>query len=212
MTPLHHTKPWLLATAAATVLTLTILSGWTDASQPAPGLQVRTINLPAVLESLDERGDAEILLQGTRNDILERDEERQAQINAIKADVEEAGDGGRSEELLDTLEMKILQRNLWMQFVQREMALERALLLEDLYRKIHTEVKVMSSEPGGFELVLTNDAGVDFIYNEKSQLTQEQQLMQQIGSKRIFFASSNEDLTSELIVRMNLEYAKERGR
>ena len=107
--------------------------------------------------------------------------------------------------------MKILQRNLWMQFVQREMALERALLLEDLYRKIHTEVKVMSSEQG-FDLVLFNDAGVDFIYSEKSQLTQEQQLMQQIGSKRIFFASSNEELTSELIVRMNLDYEKERGR
>jgi Skp family chaperone for outer membrane proteins len=211
MTPLHHTKPWLLATVAATVLTLTILSGWTDASQPASGLQVRTIDLAAVLESLDERGDAEMLLQGTRNDILERDEERQAQINAIKADIEEAGDGARSEELLDTLEMKILQRNLWMQFVQREMALERALLLEDLYRKIHTEVKDMSSEQG-FDLVLINDAGVDFSYNEKSQLTQEQQLMQQIGSKRIFFASSNEELTSELIVRMNLDYEKERGR
>ena len=89
--------------------------------------------------------------------------------------------------------------------------MERALLLEDLYRKIYAEVQDMSSEQG-FDLVLINDAGVDFIYNEQSQLTREQQLMQQIGSKRIFFASSNEDLTSELIVRMNLDYEKERGR
>ena len=119
-------------------------------------------------------------------------------------------DDTRSASLQDELDLKILQRMAWLRFTQQEIDIEKSLLLENLFRSMQSAAKELA-EIEGIDLVIIEDADQQFDLLPNSQLSREGQVAQQMTSRRVLYRDSAIDISEELIIRMNNDYAASTG-
>ncbi len=119
-------------------------------------------------------------------------------------------DDQRRTSLQDEIDLKILQRMAWLRFTQQEIDIERALMLQNLFRSMQSAAKELA-EIEGIDLVIIDDAGQQFELLPKSQLSREGQVAQQMTSRRVLYRDSAIDISEELIIRMNNDYAASTG-
>ena len=95
-----------------------------------------------------------------------------------------------------------LDYQAWISFIGDKLDVERALLLQDLYKSINQAIAEMA-EAEGFDLVVVDDSEGELGWNDELKVSREAQTLQQIRSRRVLYRSTTVDVTDDLVARMN---------
>ena len=168
------------------------------------GVSVATVNLGRALDGLEQRADAEIDLRAMQDGIETELETREAKINELKTQLEDVAAEERTS-LEEKIALESLNFQAWLKFVQDKVDVERALLLQDLYRSIKNAVAELA-KTGKYDLVVVDDSKGELTWTADSPITREAQTLQQIRARGMLFASNAIDVTDDLVARMNNEH------
>ncbi len=171
---------------------------------------VATVDMQLVMGGLSERADLMVDLSVNGQAIQEEEKTRAEEIERLAKELEDVVDDQRRASLQDDLDLKILQRMAWLRFTQQEVDIEKSLMLENLFRSMQSAAKELA-EIEGIDLVIIDDAGQQFDLLANSQLSREGQVAQQMTSRRVLYRDSTIDISEELIIRMNNDYAASTG-
>ncbi|MEE3001320.1 MAG: hypothetical protein VX908_01360 [Planctomycetota bacterium] len=171
---------------------------------------VATVDMQLVMGGLSERADLMVDLAANGQTIGEEEKTRAEEIERLAKELEDVVDDQRRTSIQDELDLKILQRMAWLRFTQQEIDIEKSLMLENLFRSMQSAAKELA-EIEGIDLVIIDDAGQQFELLPKSQLSREGQVAQQMTSRRVLYRDSAIDISEELIIRMNNDYAASTG-
>lgn len=166
---------------------------------------VATVDLPAVLEQLNERADAEAKLRTIADEIRQEQETREGEIRDIKNRFENAVDDDERAALEEEAALKALQYQAWLRFATDKLDVERSLLLENLYRTIQAAVTDMA-QASGIDVVVLDDSLNELGVNPELRVSREAQIRQQIIGRRVLYSNPQMNLTEDLVERMNNAY------
>ena len=171
---------------------------------------VATVDMQLVMNGLSERADLQVDLAANSQAIESEEKRRAEEIERLAKELEDVVDGSRRTSLQDELDLKILQRMAWLRFTQQEIDIEKSLMLENLYRSMQSAAKELA-EIEGIDIVIIDDSGQAFDLLPNSQLSREGQVAQQMTSRRALYRDSAIDISEDLIIRMNNDYAASTG-
>ena len=126
--------------------------------------------------------------------------------SAVEVSLETAAEADR-EMLIEQLEQKTLELGSYRLFASLQVDNERSLMLRDIYMKIRDAVSEIAQE-NGYDIVLISDVDREVVINPKSDVPREFQILERIGSQRAIYASSQTDITGQIVTHMNLEWDK----
>jgi Skp family chaperone for outer membrane proteins len=179
-------------------------------TQPAT---IAIVRLPDVLEGLAQRGEAEVQLRALGQKINAERETREKEINRLRTEHEQLRRQARdnpdltasADEVEEKLVLESLRYQTWMEFSADQVDLERALVLQDLYRMIKRTADRMARD-SGYDMVIVDDAQGELSINPESRASRTAQIEQQIMSRLMLYSNPTIDITSDLIERMNNEF------
>jgi Skp family chaperone for outer membrane proteins len=177
----------------------------TEARTPAQqqrSASIATVDLGKVLDRLNESADWDMRLRALTASISEEFQSRQAAIEARIREVEQIESETQRRLGLEDLALMRLRFEEWGRLKQIEVDRERSLKWQTLYRSIREEATRLA-ETQGFEIVLVNDSLGPLNVSRDLEVSQEQQVLQQIMNRRLLYAARVTDVTDQLIVRMN---------
>lgn len=197
------------AVLAAAVLVTIAFTG--TASSLRSGGPVAVVDLARVLDGLDERADAEARLRAKGEEIRTEAEQRDVEVRDLQKRLEESTDPDEQRSLAEEIDERIIHFRAWQEFINREMDVERAVLLQNLYRDIRTSIAEMA-DVDGLDIILTYQSAGEIQLDPNPELPPlEAQVRQQIASRRVAFAASRVDRTEDVIIRMNNAYELKTG-
>lgn len=171
---------------------------------------VATVDMQLVMNGLSERADLQVGLAANGQAIEEEEKMRAEGIERLAKELKDVVDEQRRVSLQDELDLKILQRMAWLRFTKQEIDIDKSLMLESLFRNMQEAAKELA-EIEGIDLVIIDDSGQQFDLLPNTQLSKEGQVAQQMTSRRVLYRDSAIDISEELIVRMNNDYAASTG-
>ena len=107
----------------------------------------------------------------------------------------------------EQLDEKYTEFLAWQEFTMRELDIERALLMQGLYEDVMTAVQKMAQREG-LDMVFIYSPDRDIQIDPQAGPL-EDQVRNEIRSRRIAFSSARVDRTEDVIIRMNNEYEME---
>lgn len=200
-TVIRRSSVQLLAIAAVLVCGVSVFEVTGARTLLAPPTSVATIELNRVLAGLNQRTSAEADLQVRRDRIRTEGESRKKNIDDLRTRLE-AATGPERESLQEDIVLGELGNDGWLQFELAQLDIEKALLMENLYRQIKVATEELARAQG-YDLVLINDADEPFAFSNQSKMPRESQLRNQIASRRVLFANNTVDISDDLVQRMN---------
>lgn len=196
----------ILMIAAVMVATLS-----TTASSLRSGGPVAVVDLSRVLDGLDERADAEAKLRAKADEIRVEAEQRETEIRALRDQFEAETDPAVQLSISEQIDERIIHFRAWQEFINREMDVERAVLLQNLYRDIRTSIAEMA-QADGIDVIMTWQSEGEIQLDPNPELPPlETQVRQQIATRRIAYAAPRVDRSEDVIIRMNNAYEREHG-
>lgn len=198
----------LMLSAAAVVASLA-LAGRAEAAGPvAEPTTVVTVNMPAVLEKLKQRSQAEADLQAFAEAMQASDKERKDAIKEMKQQLDAMPKQSTParQQLEDKLSLALLELEAWQHFATEQIDIEKSTRLRDLDKSVRDAIRELA-EVNGYDIVLTDDSDVELTANRDANVPLEIQVKQQMVKRRILYANPTVDVTDELIERMNNAFA-----
>ncbi len=101
--------------------------------------------------------------------------------------------------------LETLKNDFWLQTAKREHELEKAVRLQDLYKKIVDAINTLALSEG-YDLVIVDDSGEALPFNRNARVVPQDQVRQQLTRRKVLFVSPTLDITEDLIMRMNNEF------
>ena len=86
----------------------------------------------------------------------------------MQADLEEVVSAVSREKLGDELALKGLQAQFWFREAMTELEVEKALLLQDLYKSMRAAIEALA-QAEGYDLVFIDDASDELPFDRESQ-------------------------------------------
>jgi Skp family chaperone for outer membrane proteins len=193
----------------AAVAVMCIVAGYAAVAASThlrPPTVVVTFNIENVTADLTERADAEARL---RDLIMKIEDESTKRVDAIKALQESFSAAAEVDQsaIAEQLEQLTLEAMSYKRFAEMRIDNERSLMFRDLYQKIHSSVSDIAKE-NGYDLVIISDDDREILVNPNSNTPREYQVREQIEGQRVVFASSQIDITEQIVTHMNLEWEK----
>jgi hypothetical protein len=166
---------------------------------------VATVDLVAVMEGLNERADAEAELRAIADEIRAEQVVFEQGLEETNAQLENATNPDERADLEEQLALQTLEYQGWVRFASDKLDVEKALLLQNLYRITKQSIESMA-EAEGFAMVLIDDSLGELTVNPEAKVSREAQVRQQIAGRRFLYAQRTLDVTDDLIARMNNAY------
>ena len=175
-------------------------------SQAPRAAVIATVDLSAVLEGLLQRSAADVAFQTLRGKNQAEEQTRRSEIEALKVQLADAVEPAARQQLEEQLALDMIELEFWSDLKNDELDIEWTLGRRDLYRSIQKAVKKMA-EMQGYDLVIIDDSKQEFSVTGDASLPRRQiQLLQQMSSRRLLYASPAVDITKDLIAAMNNAY------
>ena len=169
------------------------------------GLTIATVDLSSVFEGLTQRADADLHLgQMAERNRLERDR-RAGEIEALRSQHRDTVDPATRQELEERIALASIEYATWVRFTNQKTDVEQSLVLQDLYRAVKQAAAELARSEG-YDLVVVDDSLRQLRMSADSAISREEQVRQQIGSRRLLFADPGLDVTDDLIATMNRAY------
>ncbi|MBX3322512.1 MAG: OmpH family outer membrane protein [Phycisphaeraceae bacterium] len=168
---------------------------------PATPTAVAVVNLPIILEGLEER----LVRQGSLDD---SGKARQAQLDALSGRIKVVEEdlkvlkAGTAEYREKLIELRELQVSLEARFklLNQVLSFERGAVLRELYFKINDAVKRVA-ERDGYDVVLLNDEGFQ-IPEEAGQ----DDMNRAVLSRSVLYTHESVDISAAVVRLMNNEF------
>jgi Skp family chaperone for outer membrane proteins len=190
------------------VLVLAALVAWQAMGQrgagPAP-ITLATIRMDTLVENLDERADAKADIARLEREIADEEKLRKDELTRLEEEFKDLLPGPVKEEMRERIALRSLQFKSWYEGTTAELEAEKALRLQDLYRKIKSAIADMAGT-AGYDVVLQNDESSDLPFDSDSRVPAQVQVLQQISSRKVLHLKPAVDVTQDLIVRMNNQH------
>ena len=175
-------------------------------SQTPRAAVIATVDLSAVLEGLQQRSAADVAFRTLRDNRQAEEQTRNSEIAALKAQLADAVEPAARQQIEEQIALDAIELEFWLDFKNDELDIEWSLGRRDLYRSIQKAVKKMA-EMQGYDLVIIDDSKQEFSVTGDASLPRRQiQLLQQMSSRRLLYASPAVDITKDLIAAMNNAY------
>ncbi|MDG2291645.1 MAG: hypothetical protein P8L37_03225 [Phycisphaerales bacterium] len=171
---------------------------------------VATVNLSTVMNGLSERADLSAELAAKVQVIQAEDKRRTEELQARAMELNDVVAPERLAALQDELDLLLLQRGAWQQFSQQEIDIDRSLMLEGIFQSMK-ESALELAEIEGIDLILIETSEDDIQIAPDARVSREQQVAEQISSRRVLWREQAIDISDELIIRMNNDYAASTG-
>jgi Skp family chaperone for outer membrane proteins len=169
----------------------------------APPTAVAVVNLPRVLDQLDQRQDAKKALDDMAAQLDARDKEWRAEIDALEKRQAEVADEAERQKAFDELTMKRLQHQGWFKFAREQLDIETSLSFQQLDRAVLEAVSALA-KANGYDIVLLDDSSRSLETRPDQQIPREMQVRQAILSRHVLYTNSTTvDITDQLVERMN---------
>ena len=189
-----------LFTLFAASLALAYQGGASRVGQPSA---VATVNLAVVMEKLEQKSSAQANLRAMAEKLNDDDKAKKDELTKLQGDLKAmAEDAPGREALQEKLAMSTLQYQAWAKFSSEKIDIEKALVLEDLYKSIKEAAK-QTAVAARLDLVLIDDSQGELTKSADSRISREAQIMQQVAERRLLYANPEIDITDDLIERMN---------
>jgi len=171
---------------------------------------VVTINLSKVMSGLQQRSEAQAVLDKLGKELQAEDEQFKKELEAWDGKYKEfkdkpANDPGRMKVEEDAA-LALLRYKAWQRYSFERVDTEKSLQMRELNRAIKRELARLC-DANGYDIVLANDSDRELTLNREMQVPAEQQVLQQIAAQRVLHARKSVDVTDALIVQMNNAYA-----
>jgi Skp family chaperone for outer membrane proteins len=167
---------------------------------PAP-TRVATVDLVKVIERLDERAEWEVQISSIGKKVQEEFAAKRKALEEMARQLESASEAERPG-IRDRLAFEQLQFEQWERIKKVEIARERALMWQSMYRNVRAESQKLA-DAEGWDVVMVNDGVTEVQLQRDAKVPLEQQAQEQIVRRRILFAARATDVTDQLVVRMN---------
>jgi Skp family chaperone for outer membrane proteins len=195
-----------MLTIATTLFLVAGYAAVATSSHMRPPTVVVTFDLDKVRGDLTERADAIAKIEALVNKISDEMQKKVEKIKQIDESLKSASDADR-EILEEEGNQLILELNSYQRFADAQIDIERSLMYRDLYLKIQEAVNEIADE-NGYDLVLISDNTRKIGVNPELDIPREYQVREQIRQKRIMFASSQIDITEQIVTHMNIAWEK----
>lgn len=169
----------------------------------APVLAVVKIN--ELFDELQQRADARIDLRRLELEIQDEKTLRESAIAEIEGDLEQAVAAAHRDELADDFALKKLQMQFWFREAMTELEVEKALLLQNLYRSMIEAIEALATTEG-YDIVIIDDASDELTFDRDGRVPPQVQVQQQIIGRKILYRNPALDITMDLATRMNNLY------
>lgn len=169
----------------------------------APVLAVVKIN--ELFDELQQRADARIDLRRLELEIQDEKTLRESAIAEIEGDLEQAVAAAHRDELADDFALKKLQMQFWFREAMTELEVEKALLLQNLYRSMIEAIEALAATEG-YDMVIIDDASDELTFDRDGRVPPQVQVQQQIIGRKILYRNPALDITMDLATRMNNLY------
>lgn len=182
--------------------------GYTAAGQRAvaPAAPViAVVRIDELFDQLQQRADARIELRNMEAEVESGHKQRIEEINQLQADMDNVVAVTRRKELEDEIGLKTLQLKFWQQASTAQLEVEKALLLQNLYRSMRGAIAALAAAQG-YDLVLIDDASDELPFDREGQVSPQVQVLQQIATRKLLYRNSALDITIDLATRMNNQY------
>lgn len=166
---------------------------------------VATVSLKPLLDQLNQRAAIDVRLQEMSDGMKTEHDQRIKSLENLMNQYKAATDDAARKGLEDRIGRERLEFEAWKKFVTDQMDVERALVLQDLYRAIKKAVDEIAKQQG-YDLVVVNDATGEVEFDRRSKTPAELQVNQQISARQMLYAASQLDITSDIITKMNNEF------
>ena len=163
---------------------------------------VAVVRINTLFDKLLQRADARIELVRLEQDVNDERERRTSEITQMQADLEEVVSAVSREKLGDELALKRLQTQFWFREAMTELEIEKAILLQDLYKSMRAAIKALA-QAEGYDLVFIDDGSDELPFDRESQAAPQLQVLQQIATRKILYRNPALDITLDLAERMN---------
>lgn len=162
---------------------------------------VAVVDVQKAFDSLREKTTIEAELQTKADQVRQEDEQRKNAIKGLQEDLQILAPGTAAyENKQEELERAVLDRQVWLNFQQSKLNRERAVRIENIYKKmIETIGRVATSS--GYKVVLFKEPEVRFTNVQKPE-----QISALIQVRKVLWAADELDLTDQVIQRMNNEF------
>ena len=185
--------------AVAALLVVVYQAGAMRHSQAEP-ISAAVVDLQRVLESLEERGAADARLEAQGAALQAEEERRLADIQQMELDLENVHVPGTPafEAAQDEYQQAAIAYRVWREFEMQKLEREKGLIFKQLYQSVKEAVAEMAQ--GRYDIVFMNDSIQDVMQGTEAQVGQ------QISARRVLYADTALDITSDLIRRMNNDF------
>ncbi len=191
--------------ALTVILALGAFIGYQALGQRAMGPAapvVAVVRINRLFDQLQQRADARIDLRRLEQDVSDERARRESAITQMQAELEEVVAVVNREKLGDELALKGLQLRFWYREAMTELEVEKAILLQDLYKSMRAAIEALAKAQG-YDLVLIDDASDELPFDRESQAAPQLQVLQQIATRKILYRNPALDITLDLAERMN---------
>lgn len=169
----------------------------------APVLAV--VKIDELFDELQQRADARIDLRRLELEIQDEKTLRESAIAEIEGDLEQAVAAAHRDELADDFALKKLQMQFWFREAMTELEVEKALLLQNLYRSMIEAIEALAATEG-YDMVIIDDASDELTFDRDGRVPPQVQVQQQIIGRKILYRNPALDITMDLATRMNNLY------
>jgi len=166
---------------------------------------IAVVRIDTLFDQLQQQADARIALRQMQLDVEDEQRSRTEEITHLQAELENVIATTRRTELVDDIAIKQLQLRFWQQAAARELEVEKALQLQDLYRSMRAAIKALAAAEG-YDLVIIDDASDDLSFDRESRASPQIQVLQQIATRKILYRNAALDITPDLATRMNNQF------
>ncbi len=190
------------------IVALGMAIGYTALGQRAvapDAVVIAVVRIDTLFDQLQQQADARIALRQMQLDVEDEQRSRTEEITHLQAELENVIATTRRTELADDIAIKQLQLRFWQQAVARELEVEKALQLQDLYRSMRAAIKALAAAEG-YDLVIIDDASDDLSFDRESRAPPQIQVLQQIATRKILYRNAALDITPDLATRMNNQF------
>ena len=190
------------------VVLLAVVAGYKvfagRAAAPAPAV-VAVVRIEPLFDGLKQRAEAAAGVDQLLGEIETEVQARREEIETLKEEHSNTVDATDREALADKIAIETLKNDFWLQTAKREHELDKAVRLQDLYKKIFDAIQTLALTEG-YDLVIVDDSGDVLPFDRSSRVVPQVQVLQQLARRKVLFVNPTLDITEDLIMRMNNEF------
>lgn len=168
-------------------------------AQKATGVAV--VDVQRAFDSLKEKSQIEADLQTQADKVKQEDQERTTKIKELQQDLSILQPGTAAyEKKQEEFERAALDRQVWLNFQQQKLNRERAVRIENIYKKMLNAIGRTATQ-NGYQIVLFKEPPVQF-----SNVTKPEQISALIQVRKVLWSADELDLTDQVIQKLDNEF------